>query len=153
MIAKSSIVLDVKSWGDETDMKEMENAVRSIQMDGLVWGACKLSYVEHAVSTGYKVEPCKINLVYFFSETRPRGLRYKQVTNNVRDRGRKSVGGLVDRTDSRIRGLSSIGRHRIVQQDLNKQKQLITFNIGLININCLYIYIICYSLNTHPKNS
>lgn len=41
VIAKSSIVLDVKSWGDETDMKEMENAVRSIQMDGLVWGACK----------------------------------------------------------------------------------------------------------------
>jgi len=42
VIAKSSIVLDVKSWGDETDMKEMENAVRSIEMDGLVWGACKL---------------------------------------------------------------------------------------------------------------
>lgn len=42
VIAKSSIVMDVKSWGDETDMKEMENAVRSIQMDGLVWGACKL---------------------------------------------------------------------------------------------------------------
>lgn len=41
VIAKSSIVLDVKSWGDETDMKEMENAVRSIEMDGLVWGACK----------------------------------------------------------------------------------------------------------------
>lgn len=45
VIAKSSIVLDVKSWGDETDMKEMENAVRSIQMDGLVWGACKLRNV------------------------------------------------------------------------------------------------------------
>lgn len=42
VIAKSSVVLDVKSWGDETDMKEMEKAVRSIQMDGLVWGACKL---------------------------------------------------------------------------------------------------------------
>lgn len=42
VIAKSSIVLDVKSWGDETDMGAMENAVRSIQMDGLVWGACKL---------------------------------------------------------------------------------------------------------------
>ncbi|KAL6448653.1 hypothetical protein ACFW04_000480 [Cataglyphis niger] len=42
VIAKSSIVLDVKSWGDETDMKEMENAVRSIEMDGLIWGACKL---------------------------------------------------------------------------------------------------------------
>lgn len=45
IIAKSSIVLDVKSWGDETDMKEMENAVRSIQMDGLVWGACKSYFI------------------------------------------------------------------------------------------------------------
>lgn len=43
VVAKSSIVLDVKSWGDETDMKEMENKVRSIQQDGLVWGACKSS--------------------------------------------------------------------------------------------------------------
>lgn len=41
LIAKSSLVLDVKPWGDETDMKAMEEAVRSIQMDGLVWGACK----------------------------------------------------------------------------------------------------------------
>lgn len=41
LIAKSSIVLDVKPWDDETDMKEMEKAVRAIVMDGLVWGACK----------------------------------------------------------------------------------------------------------------
>lgn len=49
VIAKSSIVLDVKSWGDETDMKEMENAVRSIEMDGLVWGACKLHLLYYFV--------------------------------------------------------------------------------------------------------
>lgn len=41
-VAKSSIVLDVKPWDDETDMDAMEKAVRSIQMDGLVWAACKL---------------------------------------------------------------------------------------------------------------
>ena len=41
LIAKSSIVLDVKPWDDETDMKEMEVKVRSIAMDGLVWGACE----------------------------------------------------------------------------------------------------------------
>lgn len=40
LVAKSSIVLDVKPWDDKTDMKQMETAVRSIQMDGLVWGAC-----------------------------------------------------------------------------------------------------------------
>lgn len=42
LIAKSSILLDVKPWDDETDMKEMEKNVRTIEMDGLVWGASKL---------------------------------------------------------------------------------------------------------------
>jgi len=42
LIAKSSIILDVKPWDDETDMKEMEKQVRTIVMDGLLWGAAKL---------------------------------------------------------------------------------------------------------------
>ncbi|CAL1300499.1 unnamed protein product [Larinioides sclopetarius] len=42
LVAKSSVVLDVKPWSDETDMKELEVAVRKIQMDGLTWGASKL---------------------------------------------------------------------------------------------------------------
>jgi len=33
--------LDVKPWDDETDMDKMEQAVRGIEMDGLLWGACK----------------------------------------------------------------------------------------------------------------
>ncbi|KAF7489654.1 Elongation factor 1-beta [Sarcoptes scabiei] len=41
-IAKSNVVLDVKPWDDETDMKAMEESVRSIEMDGLKWGASKL---------------------------------------------------------------------------------------------------------------
>lgn len=41
IIAKSSIVLDVKPWDDETDMGMMEKQVRTIAMDGLVWGACE----------------------------------------------------------------------------------------------------------------
>lgn len=41
LIAKSSIVLDVKPWDDETDMAEMEKAVRTIATDGLLWGVCK----------------------------------------------------------------------------------------------------------------
>lgn len=49
MIAKSSVVLDCKPWDDETDMKEMERLVRSIQKDGLVWGAGK-SLVKEASS-------------------------------------------------------------------------------------------------------
>ena len=41
LIAKSNIILDVKPWDDETDMQKMEEYVRSIQADGLLWGACK----------------------------------------------------------------------------------------------------------------
>ena len=41
LIAKSNIILDVKPWDDETDMKQLEQEVRKIQMDGLLWGACE----------------------------------------------------------------------------------------------------------------
>lgn len=42
LIAKSNIILDVKPWDDETDMAKVEECVRSIQTDGLLWGASKL---------------------------------------------------------------------------------------------------------------
>ena len=41
IIAKSTIVLDVKPWDDETDLDLMEKSVRSIEADGLLWGPCK----------------------------------------------------------------------------------------------------------------
>ena len=41
VIAKSSLLIDVKPWDDETDMKKMEELVRTIEMDGLLWGQCK----------------------------------------------------------------------------------------------------------------
>merc|ERR1711970_584668 len=44
-IAKSQILLDVKPWDDETDMKELEKNVRTIVMEGLVWGASELKPV------------------------------------------------------------------------------------------------------------
>jgi len=42
LVAKSNVILDVKPWDDETDMAELEKAVRTIQMDGLLFGASKL---------------------------------------------------------------------------------------------------------------
>ncbi|GFT77624.1 elongation factor 1-delta, partial [Nephila pilipes] len=39
VIAKSSVVLDVKPWDDETDMAELEKNVRTVECDGLKWGA------------------------------------------------------------------------------------------------------------------
>lgn len=42
VVAKSSIVLDVKPWDDETDMAEIERCVRTVEADGLLWGVSKL---------------------------------------------------------------------------------------------------------------
>jgi len=42
VIAKSNVILDVKPWDDETDMAELEKCVRSVVMDGLLWGVSKL---------------------------------------------------------------------------------------------------------------
>nr|CDS28856.1 integrin linked protein kinase [Hymenolepis microstoma] len=41
-VAKSMIILDVKPWDDETDMDALEKCVRSIEVDGLLWGSSKL---------------------------------------------------------------------------------------------------------------
>merc|ERR1712198_433772 len=37
VIAKTSVLFDVKPWDDETDMEAMKEACKSIEMDGLVW--------------------------------------------------------------------------------------------------------------------
>lgn len=50
VVAKSSVVLDVKVWDDETDLKEVEQLVRKIQMDGLLWGAAKTVPLAFGVS-------------------------------------------------------------------------------------------------------
>lgn len=42
-IAVSTVMLDVKLWDDGTDIKAMEEHVRSIRMDGLHWGATMLN--------------------------------------------------------------------------------------------------------------
>ncbi|CAG9840243.1 unnamed protein product [Diabrotica balteata] len=41
LIAKSTIVLDVKPWDDEADIKELEKVTRTIEIDDLVWGTSK----------------------------------------------------------------------------------------------------------------
>jgi len=48
-IAKSSIILDIKPWDDETDLKAMETQVRGIVQDGLVWGASKTVPIAYGV--------------------------------------------------------------------------------------------------------
>ncbi|XP_041790902.1 elongation factor 1-delta-like isoform X2 [Chelmon rostratus] len=57
VIAKSSILLDVKPWDDETDMVKLEECVRSVQADGLLWGTSKL------VPVGYGIKKLQIACV------------------------------------------------------------------------------------------
>merc|ERR1712018_214352 len=57
VIAKTSVVLDIKPWDDETDMNEMLKNVKTIEKDGLVWGASKL------VPVGYGINKLRIVMV------------------------------------------------------------------------------------------
>jgi len=57
VIAKSSVLLDVKPWDDETDMAEMQRLVRTIIKDGLVWGQGQLKPV------GYGINKLVINCI------------------------------------------------------------------------------------------
>ncbi|KAI3859003.1 hypothetical protein MKW92_053486 [Papaver armeniacum] len=51
---KSSILLDVNPWDDETDTSKLEETVRSVQMEGLTWGMSKL------VAVGYGIKKLQI---------------------------------------------------------------------------------------------
>jgi len=55
--AKSIVTMDVKPWDDETDMKALEAAVRSIEKEGLVWGGGKF------VAVGFGIKKLQINVV------------------------------------------------------------------------------------------
>ena len=57
VIAKSNIIFDVKPWDDETDLKALEDSVRSITMNGLLWGTGKL------VAVGYGIKKLQITCV------------------------------------------------------------------------------------------
>jgi len=47
--AKSIVTLEVKPWDDETDMKELENYTRSVEMEGLVWGGSQLVAIGYGI--------------------------------------------------------------------------------------------------------
>ena len=50
LIAKTSVLLDIKPWDDETDMGEMLKCAKSISKEGLVWGASKLVPVGYGIN-------------------------------------------------------------------------------------------------------
>ncbi|XP_078052375.1 elongation factor 1-delta isoform X4 [Augochlora pura] len=71
LIAKSNIILDVKPWGSEVDMKQMEAEVRKIETDGLLWGAAKLvplAYGIHKLQISCVVEDEKVSVDWLTEE-------------------------------------------------------------------------------------
>ncbi|XP_020698181.2 elongation factor 1-delta-like [Dendrobium catenatum] len=53
---KSSVLLDIKPWDNETNMQKLEEVVRSVKMEGLLWGASKL------IPVGYGIKKLQIML-------------------------------------------------------------------------------------------
>lgn len=71
LIAKSNVILDVKPWDDETDMKEMEKAVRTIVCDGLLFGAAKLvplAFGIHKLQISCVIEDDKVSVDWLTEE-------------------------------------------------------------------------------------
>lgn len=71
LIAKSNLILDVKPWDDETDMKAIEQAVCSIQTDGLLWGTARLvplAFGIHKLSISCVIEDEKVSVDWLTEE-------------------------------------------------------------------------------------
>lgn len=73
-IAKSSVILDIKPWDDETDMKAMEAQVRTIEKDGLLWGVSKL------VPVGYGI--MKLQIICVVEDDK---VSIEELTENIQD--------------------------------------------------------------------
>lgn len=71
LIAKSNIILDVKPWDDEVDLKCIESGIRKIYSDGLVWGASKFVPVAFGIqklTISCVVEDDKISVDWLIEE-------------------------------------------------------------------------------------
>ncbi|XP_057379197.1 elongation factor 1-beta-like [Daphnia carinata] len=71
LVAKSSIVLDVKPWDDETNMEDLEKSVRTITCEGLIWGQSKLvplAYGIKKLQIGCVIEDDKVSVDWLTEE-------------------------------------------------------------------------------------
>eukprot|EP01023_Acetabularia_acetabulum_P047450 TRINITY_DN49994_c0_g1_i1.p1 TRINITY_DN49994_c0_g1~~TRINITY_DN49994_c0_g1_i1.p1 ORF type:complete len:278 (-),score=72.66 TRINITY_DN49994_c0_g1_i1:196-912(-) len=56
-LSKSMVIMDIKPWDDTTDLAKMEEYVRSITYDGLLWGQCK------QVAVGFGIKKLQMTTV------------------------------------------------------------------------------------------
>ena len=93
VVAKSSVVLEIKPWDDETDLGELEKAVRSVEMQGLLWGKSELRPVVRVHSTirqsiRFFMIRFHIQLIVLFLSFSPcPGLRCEEIANRLCGRG------------------------------------------------------------------
>lgn len=113
LLRQSIVTLDVKPLDDETDMEALKNSVRSIKMDGLVWGLGEL------VALGYGINKYRVILVIGESYTIPRTTPGQLFTNHVYHfisflpRGRESLAGRPPGQDhDGLQGLRPVHRCR-----------------------------------------
>lgn len=81
LIAKSNIIFDVKPWDDETDMKKLEAIVRSVEHDGLLWGAAKqvpLAYGIHKLQISSVIEDDKVSVDWLQETIEEKGSEFVQ---------------------------------------------------------------------------
>ncbi|XP_021355470.1 elongation factor 1-delta-like isoform X1 [Mizuhopecten yessoensis] len=78
LIAKSNVILDVKPYDDETDMKEVEDKLRTITQDGLRWCAAKL------VPMAYGIKKLQISIVIEDDKVSVEDL-IEKITDNFED--------------------------------------------------------------------
>jgi elongation factor 1-beta len=50
IVSKSNVILDIKPWNEKTDMRKLEEQVRGITKDGLLWGASKIEPVGYGIN-------------------------------------------------------------------------------------------------------
>jgi len=79
LIAKSNMILHVKSWDDETNMKLMEEAVRAVITDGLLWRNSKLvplAYGIHKLQISCVVEDEKVSVDWLQENIRGQTIKF-----------------------------------------------------------------------------
>lgn len=63
VIAKSNIILDVKPWDDTIEIADIEKQIRTIELDGLVWGAAKVLPVAYGIKKLQVQGVCKMGFI------------------------------------------------------------------------------------------
>ena len=127
VVAKSNVIFDVKPWNDSTDMAELEQQVRSIEKDGLVWGTSKLAPVAYGIkklTIGCCVEDEKVSAIFSFCFIP----RLFFIAGE-----RRLAGG----ADHQLRGSCAVGRYCRLPEDLRRHHVTDSISRQVVSVPCI----------------